>query len=288
MIYQCWLFMGSGLPLWSKQFGGFEQKVDHALIAGLLTATKSFTDQVIGSELKDMILQEGRLHSYSILNGVAAFTVHISNQVDINQLDSILESTNKILIKAAEEENIDVESLETASFNLLQRFIELSTPILDTNLSEAIVEFVNELVLIHDESVFDQGQLTLLKEVPSIVPFLVKNECSLTIRDLKTQKIHFQQLYSRMDPKKAQSIYKIIDQMEHLNFLEDDLIQFSGFVILSGTATAIFKIKEVENNLFVIFKDRVQLDQFTQFQRLVVDIKKRVQNFYDSLSSKGP
>lgn len=273
--------MGSGLPLWSKQFGQVKQNVDHALIAGLLTATKSFADQVIGSELKDMILQDGRLHSYSILKGVAAFTVHISNKIEMDQIDSIFENINVILLKSAEDEGFDIETIESASFNLLQRFIEMIQPILDEILTVNIIDYINELTLIHDETVFDQGQLTLLKEVHNIVPYLVKNECSLTIRDLKTQKIHFQQLYSQMDPKKAHAMYLIIDQMEHLNFLEDDLIQFPGFVILSGTVTAIFKIKEVENNLFVIFKDRVQLDQFNQFQRLVVDIKKRVQNFYD-------
>ncbi len=280
MIYGCWLVLNTGLPLWSKQFVQAKQKIDHTLIAGLLTATKSFANQVIGSELKDIVLKEGRLHTYPILNRYAAFTIHTDIIVENSKLDSILENAHISLHAVLNENNIELDDLESASFKKLQKIIEVFQPILDNELCDNLNELKDELILIHDETIFDQEVITLLKEVPNIVPFLVTNQCSFTIRDLKTQKLHFQQLYSRMDPKKVRHIKEIIIQMEYLNFMDDDLIGDPGYIILGGTATAIFKIEEVENILFIIFKDNFNFLQFNQFQKLVTELQKRVNNLY--------
>ncbi|MHA2365008.1 MAG: hypothetical protein ACXAC7_13710 [Candidatus Hodarchaeales archaeon] len=279
MIFECWFLQFSGLPLWSRQFGQVKHKLDPALIAGLLTATKSFADLTMGSELQDLVLENDRLHSYPVLNNFATFTVHCDLRIELDQIDQILEKTHQKLREAATAEDIEVNALESASFQTLQKFIKLSQPVLE-DLADELIALKNMLFVIYDEGEFDQEQLTLLKEVPSIVPFLVDNECSLTIRDLSTQKIHFQQLYSQMDTKKANKIYEILNQMMYLDFMDADLTSSPGFIIIGGTATAIFKIKKVEHNLFITIKDNIDLDQFNQFRKLVHEVKKRVLGFY--------
>lgn len=271
---------GTGLPLYSHRFGPVRHTLDPALVAGLLTATRSFADQAIGSELKDLVLENEKLHSYQIAGSQMLFTVHIDHRVDIAQLDPLLESSHDKLREVAQSQGIELDSLEIASFNTFQRFVEAIQPVLD-ELSQELDALRQHLTMIYDETSFDDSQLTLLSKVPEIVPHLTKNQTSLSIRDLRTRKMHFQQLYSEMEYSKASQIYRIIDQMAEIDFFtQADLTKDPAFLVLGGTSTAVFKIPEVDQNQFVVFKDHTPSDQFNNFKKLVVEIQRRVQSFY--------
>ena len=50
----------------------------------------------------------------------------------------------------------------------------------------------------------------MLGKISEIVPLLTKNQLSLTIKDLKTKKIHFQQITAEIEFDKKNSITNLV------------------------------------------------------------------------------
>lgn len=277
MIHEIWLFLsGTGLPLWSKQFGRVKNTLDPTLIAGLLTAIKGFSNQAIGSDLKDIVLEEDRLHNFLVSDKVL-FTIHIDERVPIDKVDQLLNETKNELLKISSEAGLSLLDIEKLSFKNFQKLVELITPTLE-KLALKIDNLRNELLIIHDEKSFNLAQLTFLSKIPELVPQLTKHHLSLTVKDLKTNKIHFQQT-SEVEYNKSTSILEVMNYFEHQDFFLKDLETIPSLIFISNAVVSAFKIPQVDN-LILIFKDHIDVDDLPQFRKLIVDFKKKITDFY--------
>ena len=221
MIHEIWLFLsGTGLPLWSKQFGRVKHTLDPTLIAGLLTAIKGFSTQAIGSDLKDIVLEEDKLHNYLVSERIL-FTVHLDKRVPIEKVDRLLNEAKQELLEIGSDAGLPLQEIERLSFKNFQKLVQIITPTLE-RLAVKVASLRNELLIIHDEKSFDSAQLTLLSKIPELVPLLTKHHVSLSVKDLKTNKIHFQQT-SELEYDKSTSILEVMNYLEHQDFFLKDL-----------------------------------------------------------------
>lgn len=278
MIHEIWLFLsGTGLPLWSKQFGRVKHTLDPTLIAGLLTAIKGFSTQAIGSELKDLVLESDRLHNFLVSEQIL-FTVHLDQRVPIEKVDSLLNQTKSELIKIGQESELPLHEVERLSFKKFQNLVEVITPVLE-KLAVYIAQLRTELLTIYDESSFDAAQLTLLSKIPELVPILTKHSLSLTVKDLKTKKIHFQQITSEIDYQTSNSISDLINYLESQEFFLKDLEKIPSIIFISNAIVSTFKVPQVDN-LINIFKDHAELDDLPTFRKILFELRKRIMDFY--------
>lgn len=278
MIHEIWLFLsGTGLPLWSKQFGRVKNQLDPTLIAGLLTAIKGFSNQAIGSDLKDLVLESDRLHNFLVSDKVL-FTIHIDQRVPIEKVDLLLNETKQELLRISSEAGLSLIEIEKLSFKNFQKLVELITPTLE-QLALKIDSLRNELLIIHDEKSFDSAQLTFLSKIPELVPLLTKHHLSLTVKDLKTNKIHFQQITSEVEYDKSTRILEVMNYLEHLDFFLKDLESIPSLIFISNAVVSAFKIPQVDN-LILIFKDHIDIDDLPQFRKQIIDFKKKITDFY--------
>jgi hypothetical protein len=278
VIHEIWLFLsGTGLPLWSKQFGRVKHTLDPTLIAGLLTAIKGFSTQAIGSELKDLVLESDRLHNFLVSEQIL-FTVHLDQRVPIEKVDSLLNQTKSELIKIGQESELPLHEVERLSFKKFQNLVEVITPVLE-KLAVYIAQLRTELLTIYDESSFDAAQLTLLSKIPELVPILTKHSLSLTVKDLKTKKIHFQQITSEIDYQTSNSISDLINYLESQEFFLKDLEKIPSIIFISNAIVSTFKVPQVDN-LINIFKDHAELDDLPTFRKILFELRKRIMDFY--------
>ncbi len=278
MIHEIWLFMsGTGLPLWSKKFGQVKNTLDPTLIAGLLTAIKGFSTQAIGSDLKDLVLESDKLHNFLVSDNIL-FTVHIDQRVPIEKLDNLLANSRDELINIAQDSNFTLSDIEKLSFKNFQKLVQVVTPVLD-RLALNIDQFRNELFMIYDESLFDSVQLTLLSKIPELVPILTKNQVSLTIKDLKTQKIHFQQITAEIEYNKSSSIFDLISYIESKQFFLSDMETNPALIFTANAAVSVFKIPQSQS-LIIVTKDHIEMDDLPNFRKIVFELRKRVVDFY--------
>lgn len=279
MIHEIWLFMsGTGLPLWSKQFGRVKNTLDPTLIAGLLTAIKGFSAQAIGSDLKDLVLEEDKLHNYLVSDQVL-FTVHIDQRVPVEKIDTLLAKTRIELIDVAQSAELPLVDIERLSFKNFQKLVKIITPVLE-KLAQNIDQLRNEMLIIYDESKFDPTQLAFLSKIPEIVPLLTKNQVSLTVKDLKTKKIHFQHQYSsEIQFDKANTFSELFNYIESQKYFLDDLEKNPSIIFISNTAISMFKIPQIDN-IIIITKDHSELDDLANFRKNVFELKKKILDFY--------
>ncbi len=268
---------GTGLPLWSKKFGQVKNTLDPTLIAGLLTAIKGFSTQAIGSDLKDLVLESDKLHNFLVSDNIL-FTVHIDQRVPIEKLDNLLANSRDELINIAQDSNFTLSDIEKLSFKNFQKLVQVVTPVLD-RLALNIDQFRNELFMIYDESLFDSVQLTLLSKIPELVPILTKNQVSLTIKDLKTQKIHFQQITAEIEYNKSSSIFDLISYIESKQFFLSDMETNPALIFTANAAVSVFKIPQSQS-LIIVTKDHIEMDDLPNFRKIVFELRKRVVDFY--------
>ena len=268
---------GTGLPLWSKQFGQVKHTLDPTLIAGLLTAIKGFSNQTIGSDLQEIVVESDRLHNFLVSDSIL-FTVHIDKRVPIERIDRLLNYTKEELIKIASENELPLEEIENLSFKKFQKLVEVLTPALE-RLALEIDNLRHELLVIYDESSFDSAQLRMLGKISEIVPLLTKNQLSLTIKDLKTKKIHFQQITAEIEFDKKNSITNLVSYIESQPYFLKDLERNISLVFISTAAISIFKVPQVDN-IFIIIKDNMDVDNLIQFRKIIVEIQKKIIDFY--------
>lgn len=266
---------GTGLPLWSKQFGRVKHSLDPALIAGLLTAIKGFSDQAIGSELTDLVLENDKLHNF-IVSEEILFTVHIDRRVDEHEkLDDILEKAKDFLLELIKGSNIN--SLISATFKEFQNLVKSFTPGLD-EIAIEIASLRSDLIMIHDEKSFDANQLKLLSRVPELVPYLTKHQISIQIKDLKTKKIHFQQL-TKISENSA-NINDMMNFLENQNFFTKDLETIPSQIFFSKTVISAFKIPVGLDNIFIMSKENVSMEQLSNFRKCTFEVKKKILDFF--------
>ncbi len=278
VIFEIWLFMsGTGLPLWSKQFTRVKHTLDPTLIAGLLTAIKGFSAQAIGSELKDLVLEGDKLHNFLVSDKIV-FTVHIDERVPEEKLDALLTSSKEDLLQVANESDLPLQDIEKLSFKNFQKLVQVITPVLE-KLASNIDQLRHELLMIYDESSFDSNQLTLLSKIPELVPILTKNQVSLTVKDLKTKKIHFQQINSDIEYDKSTGISDLISYIENQQYFQKDLENSPTIIFISNAIVGAFKTPEVDT-LIILVKDHVELDDLPQFRKLLMDLRKKILDFY--------
>ena len=279
MIHEIWLFMsGTGLPLWSKKFGRVKNTLDPTLIAGLLTAIKGFSAQAIGSDLKDLVLESDKLHNYLVSENVL-FTVHIDQRVPIEKLDLLLAKTRTELIDVAQSANLPLVDIERLSFKNFQKLVQIITPSLE-KLAQNIDQFRNELLIIYDESKFDVSQLTFLSKISELVPILTKNQVFLTVKDLKTKKIHFQQGHTtEIEFDKARSIADLVNYIDSQEYFLDDLEKIPSIIFISNEAIGIFKIPDVDN-IIIITKEHIELEDLVNFRKIIFELRKKILDFY--------
>lgn len=268
---------GTGLPLWSKQFDSVKHTLDPTLIAGLLTAIKGFSAQAIGSELRDLVLEGDKLHNFLVSDKVV-FTVHIDERVPEEKLDALLNTSKSELLKVSNEINLPLANIERLSFKNFQKLVEAITPILE-RLASNINQLRQELLMIYDESQFDETQLKLLSKIPELVPILTKNQVSLTVKDLKTKKIHFQQINSDIEFEKSSSISNLITYIENQPYFQKDLEDVPIIILISNASVGVFKTPQVDN-IIIILKDNIELDDFQPFRKLVMELRKKIIEFY--------
>lgn len=277
MIHEIWLFLsGTGLPLWSKQFGKVKHTLDPTLIAGLLTAIKGFSAQAIGSDLKDLVLESDRLHNFLVSDKII-FTVHIDKRVPEDKLDQLLLRSKEDLIKIARDAGLPLQDIEKLSFKKFQRLVEVIKPSLE-KLAFNLDQFRHELQIIHDESSFDEAQLTLLSKIPELVPILTKNHLSLTVKDLKTKKVHFQQIID-LQYGKYSSMVELINYLEDQDYFLKDLERTPSLIFMGNSVVTVFKVAQTEN-IIIIFKDNMEMDELPQFRKLILEFKKKITDFY--------
>ena len=278
MIHEIWLFMShTGLPLWSKKFGHVKNTLDPTLIAGLLTAIKGFSTEAIGSELKDLVLESDRLHNF-LVSDTVLFTVHIDERVPEEKLDVLLIKARDELKKVTQEFGLSLDNLEKLTFKNFQKLVQVITPILE-KLAVNIDQFRNELLMIYDESSFDSAQLILLSKIAELVPILTKNQASLTVKDLKTKKIHFQQISSEIEYDKSASITELVNFIESQQYFLKDLETTPSIIFISNAAISTFKIPQVEN-IIIVSKDHIELDDLPNFRKIVFELRKKIVDFY--------
>ena len=278
MIHEIWLFLsGTGLPLWSKQFGRVKHTLDPTLIAGLLTAIKGFSTQAIGSDLKDLMLETDRLHNYLVSDKVL-FTVHIDNRVPIEKMDNLLSHTKDELLSVASQSELPLQDIEKLSFKKFQTLVEVIGPTLE-KLAVQISQLRQELLIIFDESSFDSTQLNFLSKIPELVPILTKNQLSLTVKDLSTKKIHFQQITSEIEFEKSNSISELVNFIETQQFFLKSLEKNPSIIFISNAAISTFKIPQAEN-LIIISKDHIEIDDLPQFRKITFELRKKIIDFY--------
>ena len=135
------------------------------------------------------------------------------------------------------------------------------------------------MLIIHDEKSFNSAQLTLLSKIPELVPFLTKHHVSLTVKDLKTNKIHFQQLTSELEYDKSTSILEVMNYLEHQDFFLKDLETIPSLIFISNAVVSAFRVQQVDN-LIIIFKDHIEVDDLPHFRKLTLDLKKKITDFY--------
>lgn len=268
---------GTGLPLWSKQFGSVKHTLDPTLIAGLLTAIKGFSAQAIGSELRDLVLEGNKLHNFLVSDKVV-FTVHIDERVPESKLDALLNTSKSELLKVSNDINLPLQDIERLSFKNFQKLVHAITPVLE-RLASNINQLRQELLMIYDESQFDETQLKLLSKIPELVPILTKNQVSLTVKDLKTKKVHFQQISAEIEFDKSSSISDLISYIESQPYFQQDLEDIPTIIFISNAIVGAFKTPEVDN-LIIIVKDHTELDDLVQFRKLVMELRKKIVEFY--------
>lgn len=269
---------GTGLPLWSKKFGNTKHTLDPALIAGLLTAIKGFSAQAIGSELKDLVLEGDKLHNFLVSDKVV-FTVHIDERVPEDKLDALLMTSKSELLKVSNDIDLPLTNIESLSFKNFQKLVEAITPLLE-RLASNINQLRQEILVIYDESQFDETQLKLLSKIPELVPILTKNQVSLTVKDLKTKKIHFQNSFSTdIEFDKSASLHDLINYIENQSYFQKDLEEVPIIIFISNSIIGAFKTPQVDN-LIIILKDHIELDDFLPFRKLVMELRKKIIEFY--------
>ena len=269
---------GTGLPLWSKKFGIVKNTLDPTLIAGLLTAIKGFSNQAIGSDLRDLVLESDKLHNFLVSENVL-FTVHIDERVPESKLDNLLIASRDELLKIAEESDLPLQNIERLSFKKFQRLVEVITPVLE-KLAVNINQLRNELLIIYDESSFDSTQLKLLSKIHEIVPLLTKNQLSLTIKDLNTKKIHFQQISAEIEHEKSTSISDLVNYIENQGYFQKSLEKDPVIIFISNAIVSAFKIPQGDN-IIILIKDHAVVEDLPQFRKLSYDLRKKIIDLYE-------
>ena len=154
-------------------------------------------------------------------------------------------------------------------FKKFQTLVEVIGPTLE-KLAVQISQLRQELLIIFDESSFDSTQLNFLSKIPELVPILTKNQLSLTVKDLSTKKIHFQQITSEIEFEKSNSISELVNFIETQQFFLKSLEKNPSIIFISNAAISTFKIPQAEN-LIIISKDHIEIDDLPQFRKITFE-----------------
>lgn len=268
---------GTGLPIWSKQFGHVKHSVDPTLVAGLLTAIKGFSNQTIGSDLKEIVVESDKLHNFLVSDQIL-FTVHIDQRVPVEKVDLLLANARDEMAKIGLESNLPLYDIEKLSFKNFQKLVEVLNPALE-KLATEINQLRQELLIIFDESSFDATQLKFLSKIPELVPLLTKNQLSLIVKDVKTKKIHFQQITAEIEPTKSNAISDLCTYIESQPYFLKDLEKNLSTLLILSAVVSIFKIPQTEN-IIIIIKDHGELDSLPQYRKIILEIQKKMFDFY--------
>ena len=273
MISEIWLFLPNGIPLWNAQLDASGSKIDNSLISGLLTATSSFADEALGGKkLQDLLLENHLLHQQPALNFHARFAVLIDKRVDIDKVDKILKKCDDRLLDGLEKAHFDIEKLDTLGVDFQVIFQRVASKILE-QFTEDLNVFREYLSQIYSDS-FDKIQLMYLQRIPEIIPFLVKEQLSLSMYDIASKKVHF----SHKDPGFSPRMYEQLDALIRkfvdleLLFNSAQLVTYISYFILGGLSIAMYAM---HRNLFVMVGYN-EPDKFNRYERLAKDVQKRI------------
>ena len=153
------------------------------------------------------------------------------------------------------------------------------TPVLE-NLAVSINQLRNELLIIYDESSFDSSILNLLSKIQDLVPLLTKHQLSLTIKDLKTKKIHFQQISAEIEHDKSNSITDLMNYIENQEYFQKSLEKEPAIIFIGNAMVSAFKIPKGDN-IIISIKDHVDIEDLPQFRKLSYDLRKKIIDLYE-------
>lgn len=276
MIVEIWLFLLNGIPVWNIRLDNNEKtsKIDNALISGLLTATSSFADEALGSgQIKDLVLKDQILHQYPILDKNAMLAVLIDNRVDIEKLDRILEKANaKMLLTIANDKKTS-KQLAGTDVDAQITFQTLLEPVFEQMIND--LKIYNEYLIRINSNEFDSKQVILLKKIPEIIPFLSDNSLSLVMNDVITKKTHFTQNYANLQREYINELDEVLQKFEssELLFNQAQLVRYLSYLVFGEIAVAMFVLNR---NLFIVI-GKIQPEKLNKFEKLVLDVKKRIE-----------
>ena len=118
----------------------------------------------------------------------------------------------------------------------------------------------------------------MLSKISDLVPFLKKYQISLKVKDLKTGKVHFQQVTKYIS--KINEIDELMKSMEQQPFFLGNLECNPAQLFIGDIVISMFKIKNDQNTMFVLSKEKVTQKDLPQFIKSVISIKKRIQSMY--------
>src|SRR3989304_5898001 len=98
MIYQIWLFLKDGLPLWSRMLAAGDHS-EEGLVTGVLGATSMLTKEALGMDLQDLIMKGRVLHKFEILRGNAYAAIYMDERVPKERINAFLVEADRTLIQ---------------------------------------------------------------------------------------------------------------------------------------------------------------------------------------------